>query len=50
MCACVCVCVCLRACVCVRVCACVDTCVCDPTLSGLVCLVIQWSVLMVSEY
>ena len=38
--------------VCVHACAyvCVDTCVCDPTLSGLVCLVIQSSVLMVSEY
>ena len=52
----VCVCVCVRvcACVCVDVCACacvcVDACVCDPTLSGLVCLVIQCSVLMVSEY
>ena len=34
----------------VRVCVCVDACVCDPTLSGLVCLVIQCSVLMVSEY
>ena len=47
---------CVRVCagVCVRVCACtcvcVDACVCDPTLSGLVCLVIQSSVLMVSEY
>ena len=43
---CVCVCVYVRVCVCV----CVDTCMCDPTLSGLVCLVIQCSVLMVSEY
>ena len=44
-----CVCaVCVCVCVCVRVC--VDACVCDPTLSGLVCLVIQCSVLMVSEY
>ena len=43
-----CVCVCMCACVCV--CVCVDACVCDPTLSGLVCLVIQCSVLMVSEY
>ena len=42
----VCVCACVRVCVY----ACVDTCVCDPTLSGLVCLVIQCSVLMVSEY
>ena len=51
-CACVCVRVCVRVCVCVCVCACVcvDACVCDPTLSGLVCLVIQSSVLMVSEY
>ena len=53
---CVCVHVCVRVhvcvCVCVRVCVheCVDACVCDPTLSGLVCLVIQCSVLMVSEY
>ena len=52
---CMCACVCVRVRVCVRVCAvcvyvCVDACVCDPTLSGLVCLVIQWSVLMVSEY
>ena len=44
----VCVCVCVRVCVCV--CVCVDACVCDPTLSGLVCLVIQCSVLMVSDY
>ena len=36
------------ACVCVCVCVCVDAYVCDPTLSGLVCLVIQCSVLMVS--
>ena len=43
---CACVCVCVSECVCV----CVDACVCDPTLSGLVCLVIQSSVLMVSEY
>ena len=44
--------VCVCACVCVGVCArvCVDACVCDPTLSGLVCLVIQSSVLMVNEY
>ena len=59
-CACVCVCMCVRvcvyvcayACVCACVCACVsvDACVCDPTLSGLVCLVIQCSVFMVSEY
>ena len=35
-------------CVHVCVCVCVDACVCDPTLSGLVCLVIQCSVLMVS--
>ena len=48
VCVCVRVCVCLRACVCA--CVCVDACVCDPTLSGLVCLVIQCSVLMVSEY
>ena len=41
-------CVCVCACVCP--CGCVDACVCDPTLSGLVCLVIQCSVLMVSEY
>ena len=41
-----CVCVCVRACA--RVC--VDACVCDSTLSGLVCLVIQSSVLMVSMY
>ena len=51
---CVCVCVSVRVCGCVRVCACscacVDACVCDLTLSGLVCLVIQSSVLMVSEY
>ena len=52
----VCVCVCVRVCVRVhvrvhvRVCVCVDACVCDPTLSGLVCLVIQSSVLMVSEF
>ena len=46
VCVCLCVCVCVRVCVCV----CVDTCVCDPTLSGFVCLVIQSSVLMVSEY
>ena len=39
--------VCVRVCVCVL---CVDACVCDPTLSGLVCLVTQCSVLMVSEY
>ena len=45
-----CVRVCVCVCVCVHVCACVDACVCDPTLSGLVCLVIQCSVLMVSEY
>ena len=38
------------ACMCVRLCVCVCMCVCDPTLSGLVCLVIQCSVLMVSEY
>ena len=48
------VCMCVRVCVCVCVCACgcvsVDACVCDSTLSGLVCLVIQCSVLMVSEY
>ena len=54
MCACVyeCACVCVCVCVCVHmcVCVCVDACVCDPTLSGLVCLVIQCSVLMVSEY
>ena len=50
VCACVCVCVCVCMCVRVCVCACVDACVCDPTLSGLVCLVIQSSVLMVSEY
>ena len=37
-------------CVCACTCVCVDACVCDPTLSGLVCLVIQCSVLMVSEY
>ena len=37
-------------CVHVCVCVCVDACVCDPTLSGLVCLVIQCSVLMVSEH
>ena len=49
---CVCECVRVRMCACVRVCVCVcvDTCVCDSTLSGLVCLVIQCSVLMVSEY
>ena len=47
-CVCACVCVCVRVCACV--CVCVDACVCDPTLSGLVCLVIQCSVLMVSEY
>ena len=52
----VCVCVCVRVCVRVhvrvhvRVCVCVDACVCDLTLSGLVCLVIQSSVLMVSDY
>ena len=46
--ACVCACVCV--CVCVGVCVYVDACVCDPTLSGLVCLVIQCSVLLVSEY
>ena len=40
------VCVCACACVCVCVCVCVR----DPTLSGLICLVIQSSVLMVSEY
>ena len=40
----------VRVHVCVWTLACVDTCVCDPTLSGLVCLVIQCSVLMVSEY
>ena len=53
-----CVCVCVHVCACVGVCArvcacacvCVDACVCDPTLRGLVCLVIQCSVLMVSEY
>ena len=49
---CVCVCVCVYVCVCVCVCghlqAGMD--LCDPTLSGLVCLVIQCSVLMVSEY
>ena len=39
VCACVCMCVC--ACECVCVCVCVDASVCDPTLSGLVCLVIQ---------
>ena len=58
VCACVCVCVCVctrvRVCACVRMCACVcvcvDACVFDPTLSGLVCLVIQCSVLMVSKY
>ena len=58
VCACACarvcvrVCVCLRVCtcVCVCVCACVCVCVCDPTLRGLVCLVIQCSELMVSEY
>ena len=49
-CVCVCVCLCVRVCVCVGACVCVDACVCDPTLSGLVCLVIQSSVLMVSEY
>ena len=51
-CACVHVCACARVhvCVCVCVCVCVDACVCDPTLSSLVCLVIQCSVLMVSEY
>ena len=53
-CVCVCVWVCARACVCACVCVCVcvwvDACVCDPTLSGLVHLVIQCSVLMVSEY
>ena len=49
---CVCACVCVRVCVCacVCVCVCVDACVCDPTLSGFVSLVIQSSVLMVSEY
>ena len=41
---------CVCVCVCVRVSVCVDACKCDPTLSGLVCLVIQYSVLMVSEY
>ena len=46
----VCVCVCVLECVCMCACVCVDACVCDPTLSGLVCLVIQSSVLMVSEY
>ena len=54
VCVCVHVCVRVHVCVCVRVrvCVheCVDACVCDPTLSGLVCLVIQCSVLMVSEY
>ena len=42
VCACVCVCVCVRVCVsmCVSVWVCVDACVYDPTLSGLVCLVI----------
>ena len=56
VCACARVCVCVRAyvcvcvCVCMCVCVCVDACVCDPTLSDLVCLVIQCSVLMVSEY
>ena len=48
------VCVCACMCVGVHVCVCVCACVCgrlrDPTLSGLVCLVIQCSVLMVSEY
>ena len=44
------VCACACVCVCACECVCVDTCVCDPTLSGLVCLVIQCSVLMVSEY
>ena len=48
VCVCVCVCVCVNVCVCA--CVCVDACVCDPTLSRLVCLVIQCSVLMVSEY
>ena len=43
-------CVHVRVCVCVCMRACVDACVCDPTLSGLVCLVIQSSVLMVCEY
>ena len=49
---CACVCVCAYACECACVCACVsvDASVCDPTLSGLVCLVIQCSVFMVSEY
>ena len=52
MCVCVCMCVrvCVRACVCACACVCVDACVYDPTLSGLVCLVIQCSVLMVSKY
>ena len=48
VCVCACVCVCVRVCACA--CVCVDACVCDPTLSGLVCLAIQCSVLMVSEY
>ena len=48
VCACVCACVCVRVCVCA--CVCVDACVCDPTLSGLVFVVIQSSMLMVSEY
>ena len=50
VCWCVCACVCMYVCVCACTCVCVDACVCDPTLSGLVCLVIQSSVLMVSEY
>ena len=51
VCVCVCVCACVCMCVCACVCACVHVCVCvcDPTLSGLVCLVIQCSVLMVSS-
>ena len=43
-------CVCVCACVCVCMCVGTYMYVCDPTLSGLVCLVIQSSVLMVSEY
>ena len=57
LCVCVCVhvcvyvlCVCVCACVCACACVCVDACMCDPTLSSLVCLVIQCSVLMVSDY
>ena len=50
VCVCMCVRVCVRACVCACACVCVDACVCDLTLSGLVCLIIQCSVLMVSEY